>query len=189
MVILSLASSRDFFDSPIRVVVFTTSCGIIGAIAAFSASFSLGAARSRLLSIPVALGVVIGLCLAFKLILFSAGDDSPIGKMFLLVTVVFALCQLVAAPPPASLNDSLRFNGQRTQDAPTKPSYELSLPRVLRTGLTTALAALAVLLAVRLRLPVLNLFEIDGWGVFLYTVLGFFLGCAASLGDALCPGA
>ncbi|HUT03109.1 MAG TPA: hypothetical protein VM163_04375 [bacterium] len=189
VVIMSLVSPRDFFDSPIRVAVFTTSCGLIGAIATFSASFSLGVSKSPLVSIPVALGVVIGLCLILKLILSPAGDDSPIGKVFSLVTIVFALCQLAAGPKPASLSDSQRVNGPQTQEAPTKPSYyELSLPRVLRTGLTTALATLVVLLAVLLRLPLLNLFEIDGWGVFLYVVLGFFLGGAGSLGNALCPG-
>ncbi len=188
VVILSLVSSRDFFDSPIRVAVFTTSCGLIGAIAAFSASFSLGVSKSRLVSIPVALGVVIGLCIGFKLILSPAGDDSPIGKLFSLVTIVFALCQLALGPKPASPRDSLRVNGPRAQKTPTKPSYKLSLLRVLRTGLTTALATLVVLLAVLLRLPLLNLFEIDGWGVFLYTVFGLFLGGAASLSNALCPG-
>lgn len=189
VVIMSLVSPRDFFDSPIRVAVFTTSCGLIGAIAAFSASFSLGVAKSRLVSIPVALGVVMGLCLILKLVLSPAGDDSPIGKVFSLVTIVFAICQLAVARKPASSRDSPQANGPQTQESPTRPAYRMSLPRMLRTGLTTALATLVVLLAVLLRLPLLNLFEIDGWGVFLYTVLGFFLGGAGSLGNALCPGA
>ena len=183
VVILSLVSSRDFFDSPIRVAVFTTSCGLIGAIAAFSASLSLKVTRSRISAAPITLAAVIGLCIPFKLILSPAGNDSPIGKLFLLVTLVFALCQLVFSPAQAPPKDSPRVDGPQTQNGATKPADGTSLSRVLRAGLTTALTTLAVLLAVLLRLPLLNLFQIDGWGVFLYTLLGFFLGGAMSLGN------
>ena len=185
VVILSIISPRNFFDSPIRIAVFTTACGLIGGIASLSASIALAVARRLLFSIPIALGACIGLCVVFKIILTSAGQDSPVGKIFTLVSAVITLCRLVIGWKAG------RQLGDRGADAaeghqPRRPSLGPRLGAAVRAGAGTALVMFGVLMIVFTGAPVANTFKIDGWGVALYTILGFVLSCTTSLGDRLC---
>jgi len=185
VVILSIISPRNFFDSPIRIAVFTTACGLIGGIAAFSAAISLAVSKSLLFSIPTALGACAGLCTLFKIVLSPAGVDSPIGKLFTLVTVVITVCRVVIgwkAKRPRSDQEANAAVGHK----PRRPSLGPMLTRAVRAGAGTAFVLLGVLMAVLAGVPILNISHIDGWGIILYVLLGFILGCIISLGEPLC---
>ncbi|MBN2209468.1 MAG: hypothetical protein JW759_09250 [Candidatus Coatesbacteria bacterium] len=182
--ILSIISPRNCLDSPIRIAVFTSACGLIGGMASFSAAIALAVAKRLLFSIPIALGACIGLCVVFKVILSSAGEDSPVGKLFTLVTAVMTFCRLVIG---WKAGRRLSGSGGDAQGVmPRKLSAGKILAAAVRAGAGTAALMLGVLMVVLVRLPVADVFEIDVWGVVLYTILGFVLGCTTSLGDQLC---
>lgn len=184
VVIISIISPRNFFDSPIRIAVFTTACGLVGGIAAFSAAISLAASKRLLFSIPIALAACTGLCILFKIVLSPAGDDSPIGRLFALVTVVITLCRVVIGWKARRRRSDQKANAGVGQKPP-EPSLRLMLTRALRAGAATSFVILAVLVAVFAEVPVANIFEIDGLGILLYVLLGFILGCIISLGEPL----
>ena len=188
VVIISIVSTRNFFDSPIRIAVFITACGLIGGVAAFSASISLVISPRLLFSIPLALAASTGLCILLKIILSPAGDDSPIGKLFWLVSAVFTLCQVVIG------SGARRRHGDQKENAGVgrksrRPPLGRRLARAVGAGAATSLVILVVLLAVFAEVPIADAFEIDGLGVLLYALLGFTLGCIMSLVELYCTGA
>lgn len=174
---LSLLSARNYFDSPIRAIVFTTMCGLIGGVSVFSAALSVSIAGRLLLAIPLALAIDLALCFALKVALSPAGESSPVGKLFTAVSMVFAFCVVAL--------------GRRTLKP---PHIEVDGPRPRRIltialfrGLITAIAILIVLLMAHARLPLLSIVTVDRGAIVLYVVLGFFLSGVVAIGERVKP--
>ena len=186
---LSLLSRKNFFDSPIRIALFTTACGIIGGTSVFSAELSLSATNKLGCVLALALAIDVGLCGVFKLLLSRAGNDSPVGRVFTLVSCALAL-SLSALGARAQKKRHIEESNQggiKQQVAP--PRYALLLRKAVARGAFCALAMFFVLLAVWLGGPLWPVVRIDGWGIVLYTIIGFFLPAVASLGRSLECGA
>ncbi len=185
VVIISVISPRNFFDSPIRIAVFISACGLIGGIAALSASISLAVSEKLVLSIPLALGASTCLCAVLKLILSPAGEDSPIGKLFALVSIVFTLCQVLAGWKARTRVTNKQAKAPEGQVLP-RPSLGPILTAAIRTGAGTALAILGVLMIAYAGIPIFDVSQIDRWGIALYVLLGFIVGAVIPLGERIC---
>jgi len=185
VMIASVISPRNFFDSPIRIAVFTTACGLIGGIAAFSASFSLAVSKRLVFSIPVAMAASFSLCAVLKLILSSAGQDSPVGKLFTLVCAIISVCQTLACRK-AKVREAKKRSGAPSEQVPPRPAIPRTLAAAGRVGAGTALAIFGVLMIAFAGIPVVDTSEIGPWSIVLYVLLGFMLGAVMPLGEHIC---
>jgi len=156
--ILSIISMKNFFDSPIRIAVFITACALIGGISIFSASFALSLTRRLPSALLLALTIDLAICAIFKLLLLSAGNDSPIGKVFVLVTLILALFQVVS--------------GSSDRRRPHQNSRQVSCAS---RGAVCAAAVSAALFMVWFEFPLFRIARIDGCGIAVYAILGFLL--------------
>ena len=176
VVVLSLLCSRNFFDSPIRVVVFSTSCGIIGAVSALSAALAGAMVVRTAPSVAVAVLLNLGSCSLLKLFL------PTVGKLFALVSSINASC-LVATRGLASAKESFPPSGVGSEapasNAPRRGAVSRqAVIRATAASLATGLVLLAV------RSPVFKAprhLAVDNWGLLLWSVVAFPTVLSASL--------
>ncbi|MBN1593625.1 MAG: hypothetical protein JW941_10330 [Candidatus Coatesbacteria bacterium] len=174
VILASVFSPRNFFDSPIRVIVFTTACAMIGGIAAFSASTAITLSARLIFSIPIALLMSICFCSVLKLLLYAAGQDSPIGKLFLLVSAIVAVVQV-----PIVCMARMLGTDSAGRNMKPKPISVM----VIGAGLITSLALAVVLLTDYLLAPIIDITEVGLMGISLYLVVGFFVGISVSFSE------